>query len=125
MSAHAMRVTNDSVLPLATFDPVPWTFCLGGGVRLKRPSHPQSDEIPDSFVAFGVWVARRPLPTPHRMPLVNHLGAAEDVVAVEAGGREAGVVGEDAEMGAGVEGLDTGACQGPVLLGQTGEAEAR
>ena len=39
MNAHAVRATNDSVMLLATFDPVPWTFCLGG-CEAKTPLSP-------------------------------------------------------------------------------------
>jgi hypothetical protein len=40
------------------------------------------------------------------MPLVDDLGATENMVAIEAGGRQAGVVWNDADPGARVERLD-------------------
>ena len=69
-------------------------------------------------------VRERPLPPAHGMPLVNNFGGADDVVVVKTGGRQTGVVGNDAETGAGVEGLGTGSGQSSVLLGQTDKTEA-
>jgi hypothetical protein len=59
------------------------------------------------------------------MPLVHDLGAADNVVAVEAGGRQTGVIGDDAEASSRVQGLNAWSREGAVLLGQTDETETR
>ena len=65
--------------------------------------------------ALGIRTPSRSPPA-KRPPLVNDLGAANDVVALEARGSEAAVVGQDSEVGAGPESCGAGALDLSVLL---------
>ena len=51
------------------------------------------------------------------------VAAFDHVISVEAGGREAGVVGNDPEAGSRAQGLHAGTAEHAVLLGQAGECQ--
>ena len=65
-----------------------------------------------------------PSPPSNRTPLVHDLDAAEDVVAVKAGGGETRVIGDDTDTGPGVERFDAWAGERAVFLTQSCDPQA-
>ena len=62
-------------------------------------------------------------PPAERSPLIHDLGTSDDVVAVEAGGGETTVVGQDSEMGAGSKRSGAGSFDLSMLLRNRGEPQ--